>query len=208
MQPDRRHHQISDIYHAALSLNPAEREAFVRNACDGDEALRREVESLLQYESRSSGFLESPAAVMAGALEGAPAGHVMPGRQLGPYTIVAPLGAGGMGEVYRARDTQARSRRGDQDPAVALHDRSRAPRPLRARSAHARRAQSSAHRRHLRPRRERRRDRAGSRAGRGRDAGRSARAGPAARSPRRSPSRGRLPTRSTRRTRKASCIAI
>ena len=59
MEPDRRHRQISDIYHAALARNPAEREAFVRNACDEDEALWREVESLLQYEPQSSGFLES-----------------------------------------------------------------------------------------------------------------------------------------------------
>ena len=58
--------------------------------------------------------------------------------------------------LSRARH-EARSRRRDQDPAVALHRRSRAPRPLRARSAAARDAQSSAHRRDLRPRRSRRR---------------------------------------------------
>jgi serine/threonine protein kinase len=105
MEPDRRQ-QISDLYHAALDRHPGERCAFLKEACDGDEALRREVESLLQYESQSVGFLESPAAAMAGALAGEPAGHTIVNRQLGPYAIVAPLGAGGMGEVYRARDTK------------------------------------------------------------------------------------------------------
>jgi len=48
MEPDRRRHQISDLYHGALDRKPAERDAFLKEACDGDEALRREIESLLQ----------------------------------------------------------------------------------------------------------------------------------------------------------------
>ena len=57
------------------------------------------------------------------------------------------IGSGGMGEVYRARDTQARPRRRHQGPAAGLRRRSRSPGPLRARSAAAGRAEPSAHRR-------------------------------------------------------------
>ena len=96
MAVDRRN-QISELYHAALALPVGERSGFVKEACEGDEALRQEVESLLGYESASARFLETPAAaVIAGALGGAPSRPQMVGRQLGPYTIVAPLGAGGM----------------------------------------------------------------------------------------------------------------
>ena len=93
------------MYHAALERPPAERAAFLNEACISDDALRQEVESLLGHEAASERFLERPAAEILAAVS-APVGAQMLNRQLGPYKIVALLGAGGMGEVYRAHDTK------------------------------------------------------------------------------------------------------
>jgi len=101
-----RESDVERICHEALALDAAAREAFVANACSGDEALRREVESLLRQESKADGFLVEPALVAAAQHVAANSGQSLIGRKLGAYQIHSLLGAGGMGEVYRARDTK------------------------------------------------------------------------------------------------------
>ena len=93
--------RVESLFHEALTKSPAERANFLDEACSGDAAVRREVESLLAHESLAGGFLESDRSETKPA---APRDPVPAGERIGPYTIMEPLGAGGMGEVYEAHD--------------------------------------------------------------------------------------------------------
>ena len=96
---------LTSLFHAALGWPASERASRLNQECAGDDELRAEIESLLGYEAQS--FLESPAAHVAAVFgPRTPDRTSMVNRQLGPYTIIAPLGAGGMGEVYRAHDSK------------------------------------------------------------------------------------------------------
>jgi serine/threonine protein kinase len=97
---------VERLYHAALARPVEERAAFLAKACAGDGELRREVESLLAQDASGEGALTGAAMVAAAGLVTDIGGSVLTGRRLGAYQILAPLGAGGMGEVYRARDTR------------------------------------------------------------------------------------------------------
>ena len=90
--------QVNDVLQRAMQLAPEERTAFLDDACPDDKPLRQEVESLLAArEQVRSSFLRSPLSP-----------DIKRGTRLGDYEIQSMLGAGGMGEVYRARDLRLR----------------------------------------------------------------------------------------------------
>jgi eukaryotic-like serine/threonine-protein kinase len=104
LPPDDRQ-RLKEVFADARALPASDRQAYLSAACVGNEALRQEIESLLASDERAKSFLESPAVVW-GDGPPHPASLMLEGRRLGAYQVQALLGAGGMGEVYRARDTK------------------------------------------------------------------------------------------------------
>jgi eukaryotic-like serine/threonine-protein kinase len=108
MTPER-WREIERLYHAALERSAEERATFLAEACGNDGALRREVESLLEYHPRAGDFIERPAGDgrLASAfrrLETSSIPGRFAGRVFGSYEVKVLIAAGGMGEVYRAVD--------------------------------------------------------------------------------------------------------
>ena len=103
MSPER-WQQIKALLEKAWQRDPGDRNAFLDEACAGDNALRSELETLLDSHARSGDFIESPAfQIMAESLIES---SLNTGLRFGPYEIIGRLGSGGMGDIYLAEDTR------------------------------------------------------------------------------------------------------
>ena len=104
MSPER-WRRIEQLYHSALERSAEERAAYLTAECAGDQELQREWNELIK-DGRRGAVLERPAIEVAADIHVSAVASDLAGRTLGRYEVVSRLGQGGMGEVYRARDTR------------------------------------------------------------------------------------------------------
>jgi serine/threonine protein kinase len=97
--------EVTDLFHQALALPPANRERFLDDACAGRPRLRDEIRSLLQSHEGADTFMTRPAVDPDSIVRAATVDPLV-GRTMAHYVVERVLGAGGMGIVYLARDTK------------------------------------------------------------------------------------------------------
>jgi serine/threonine protein kinase len=102
MKPERWHH-IDNLLGEALEVEASQRAAFLDQACAGDEELRRKIDALLAAHLEAESFIEVPAFASAAQVL---ADESMVGQLLGHYQVLALIGVGGMGAVWKAKDTR------------------------------------------------------------------------------------------------------
>ncbi len=105
MTPER-YQKAGRLYHAVLEIEPEARAAFLEGACGGDEELRREVESLLAAHDKVGNYFAAPAGEVASKLLAQRQNPSLISQSFSHYRVLSLIGAGGMGEVYLAEDTQ------------------------------------------------------------------------------------------------------
>jgi len=95
MKPER-WQQLKQIFQAALERNPAERSAFLHQACGDDAELRNEIESLISSHEQAGDSIEIMAVEAATKMLSAEQGSIE-GKQIGHYRVLSRIGRGGMG---------------------------------------------------------------------------------------------------------------
>ena len=161
MTPER-DQQISALFHAAREMPAGQRASFVAEACGGDKELRQKVEALLEGDARAGDFLKQPLHAVAEDWSAAASSPSRPRHLrmltcltaplLGRYRILSRLGAGGMGEVFLAEDTQLDRRVAVKLLPAEFTTDARSAAPLHPRGESSQRAQSPEHPDHSRNR--------------------------------------------------------
>src|SRR5215510_2201415 len=106
MSPER-WEKLNELFHSALERDGDARAAFLAQACDGDDELLHELETMLAHHQQAESFMESPAyAVEAKSIVADDVSATLIGRTVGSYQVLSELGRGGMGEVYLGFDKE------------------------------------------------------------------------------------------------------